>query len=150
MDCKILQQVSAELGTKHCEACFPRFFYLSPQNATGICYLEFVPSVPIPVYLDSVNVTAEVGFHALKHTVVQVLGALQGLKNQQVRHNDLSFRNILVRVGEGHVGTGKDGNLKSRSVVVMDFGESTLRAVIGYCNSDIMAGMSVGFLSLFA
>lgn len=126
MDCDILQQLSEELGTPHCPACFPQAYYYS--NTTGVCYQEFVPSVDIAKYLTNHRANTTAGFAVLKRVFGHALGMLAALANQRVRHNDLSFRNMLIRVDDPL--TPNDAS-HAGNILVVDFG-AALSAAIGH------------------
>lgn len=118
-DCNILKQVSAENNHPACNGCFPQYFYLS--GFSNVCYTEFVPGVDLHTFLAHMFANGtETGLHWTKRMFVQGLGALSVLQRLGVRHQDLTFRNLLVRVPHFQ----DDNNHDNFRLVLLDFGGS--------------------------
>jgi hypothetical protein len=113
-DCTIMKELVDVLDHEDCRGCFPRYYYSS--NLTGYCYYEYIPSVPIPEFFDHVNVSTPNGFRALRVAFLEGLDALAILQSKGIKHQDLTFRNILVRVP-----TIADPRRRFQ-VVILDFG----------------------------
>jgi hypothetical protein len=115
-DCTIMRELVDVLDHANCRGCFPRYYYSS--NLTGYCYYEYIPSVPIPEFFDHVNVSTANGFRALRVAFLEGLDALAILQDKGIKHQDLTFRNILVRVP-----TIADPQRRFQ-LVILDFGGS--------------------------
>lgn len=122
-DCEVLQELASDVDAPDCKGCIPRYFYLS--ELTGICYSEHVPSVPIATFFEQAGVSrAEPGsFKTAKRLFVQGLSTLGVLARHEVKHRDLTFRNMLVRVPDGH-----SAGMREFSLVLIDFGGAKMGA----------------------
>lgn len=111
VDCRI-QQILQPL-IRQCHGCFPQTYFLS--NVSHACFTEFVPSVSVGHYFEYVR--ERNGTEAL-HTEVlrlfrQGFHAVRLMHGAGVRHCDLTFRNMVVRV-----------DVAVPRLVVLDFGGS--------------------------
>jgi hypothetical protein len=113
-DCSILKMLMAYQNDPRCNGCFPKFIYYS--NSSTVCYAERVISVPIRVFLDHINANSTAGFQHVRKAFVEGLGALSVLQEAGVKHRDLTFRNILIRL--------PSKTSREYKVVFVDFGAS--------------------------
>jgi hypothetical protein len=130
IDCSVLEMLMRYQNDPRCNACFPKYYHLS--NYTGVCYAEYVAAVPIAVYFDHINANSTAGFQHVRKAFVEGLGALSVLQEAGVKHRDLSFRNMLIRL------PSRDS--KEYRVVILDFG-SAASATLGSkerTNADIL------------
>jgi hypothetical protein len=101
-DCAILRRLAPFLHAPTCQGCFPRYFYYS--NITGVCYNEYVPSIPMSrfmkVYRD-VDLDPEENLRVVKEAFRQSLHAVAILRENGITHKDLLFKNMLVRLRPG-------------------------------------------------
>jgi hypothetical protein len=98
-DCFILRKLAHRVNDPDCRGCFPKYFYHS--NYTGVCYSELVHAVPMTDFLNHVNATQpDILLETVKLAFHQGLSLLRILQEEGVKHQDLSFRNVLVRVSE--------------------------------------------------
>jgi hypothetical protein len=149
LDCHIMKMLMTYQNDPRCNGCFPKYYFLS--NYTGVCYAEHVASVPIAVYFDHVNANSTAGFQHVRKAFVEGLGALSVLQEAGVKHRDLTFRNILIRL--------PSEPSKEYQVVVMDFGGSqtvqfgvapNVRAIVlgGHGRSDLFS-YTCGYIKYF-
>jgi hypothetical protein len=115
-DCFILKKLSRRIDDPDCNGCFPKYFYHS--NYTGVCYSELVRAVPMTDFLNHINVTQPgILLDIVKLAFHQGLSILQILQEEGVKHQDLSFRNVMVRISDS-------GALPPFRVLFLDFGGS--------------------------
>lgn len=114
-ECVVLKRLAPFIS--QCNGCFPRYYYHS--SLTGICYSEFLQGAVtldrliLTLPRDSSGDTLEV----VKSVMSQTLNALTILKNNQITHRDLLYKNIMV------VPTPRSDNASGHwfRIVVIDF-----------------------------
>jgi serine/threonine protein kinase len=115
-DCVILKHLTERMDRGHCVGCVPRYYHLG--NVSGTCYSELVHAVPISMYFRHINQTLPRELLPIvKTTLREGLEVLAFLQSAKVRHQDLTFRNILIRAAGGT-------STKPR-VLFLDFGGSS-------------------------
>jgi hypothetical protein len=95
-DCAIMRRLKPALADPHCQGCFPRYYYYS--NLTGICYNQYVPSIPMGRFIHSFDVAAPGTLDIVKSAFRQAIDAVAILKANGIVHRDLLFKNMLVKV----------------------------------------------------
>jgi serine/threonine protein kinase len=149
IDCSVLEMLMRYQNDPRCNACFPKYYFLSKY--TGVCYAEYVASVPIAVYFDHINANSTAGFQHVRKAFVEGLGALSVLQDAGVKHRDLTFRNMLIRL--------PSSDSKEYKVVFVDFGGSqtkqfgvvpNVRAIVlgGHGRSDLFS-FTCGYIKYF-
>jgi hypothetical protein len=98
-DCAVLKRLGPFLAAPECQGCFPRYFYYS--NVTGICYNQYVPSIPMHRFLRSFNVSLPETIDYVKVAFHQAIDAVAILQANGVTHRDLMFKNMLARPSPG-------------------------------------------------
>jgi hypothetical protein len=131
-NCDFLRRLLPRVSDDHCRGCFPKYFHFS--NYTGVCYAELVHAMPMPAFLQHVNRTnPEALMATVRLALHQGLDALRILQSEGMRHQDLTFRNVMVRV--------KPRNDPSPfRVVIYDFGVSYMKGL----TQDIKARGGMG------
>jgi hypothetical protein len=115
-DCIILRKLEHHLTTPECNHCFPQYYYLS--NVTGVCYAELLHAMPVETFFRQLNASQpELLLPAAKMALHQGMNSLRILQSEGIRHQDLTFRNTMIRI-ERH-----DPAHPFR-VVIYDFGGS--------------------------
>jgi hypothetical protein len=129
-DCAILKMLMRYQDDPRCAGCFPKFVHYS--NRSTVCYAERVVSVPIRVFLNHINANSTAGFQHVRKAFVEGLGALSVLQEAGVKHRDLTFRNMLIRL------PSRDS--KEYRVVILDFGSAASATLGGHSkgNPDLL------------
>lgn len=115
-NCDFLRQLKPHLRDPGCNGCFPEYFYYS--NVTGVCYAEMVHALPMDSFLSFVNRSQpQLMLSTVKLAMHQGMNAIRIMQSLNMRHQDLTFRNVMARVKP------KNDSAPFR-VVVYDFGVS--------------------------
>lgn len=110
-DCDALRRLAPYLNQPECNGCFPRYYHYS--NITGVCYNEYVESIPMGKFISAFDADTPRGLDVVKTAMLQSLDALAILKANDIVHRDLLFKNMLARL--------LPGRTPSFQVVIMDF-----------------------------
>jgi hypothetical protein len=96
-NCDFLRQLRPHLHDPGCNGCFPEYFYYS--NITGVCYAEMVHALPMDSFLAFVNRSQpESLLSTVKLAMHQGMNAIRILQSLHMRHQDLTFRNVMTRI----------------------------------------------------
>jgi hypothetical protein len=131
-NCDFLRLLAPHVRDPGCTGCFPEYYHFS--NYTGVCYAELVHAMPMPAFLDHINRThPEAVLQTAKLALRQGMNALRIMQSQGMRHQDLTFRNVMVRVRP-------QNDPAPFRVVIFDFGVSYMEGL----KQDIKAQGGMG------
>jgi hypothetical protein len=120
-NCDFLKRLLPRVSDDSCRGCFPKYYHYS--NYTDVCYAELVHAMPMPAFLSHINKThPEALLSTVKLAMHQGMSALRILQSEGMRHQDLTFRNVMVRVRP-------QNDLAPFRVVIYDFGVSYMKGL---------------------
>jgi hypothetical protein len=115
-NCDFLARLAPRVEDSDCRGCFPKFYHYS--NYTGVCYAELIHAMPMTAFLDHINAMQhDAVLPTVKLALHQGLSSLKIIQSERIRHQDLSFRNVMVRIRP-------QGDPAPFRVVIFDFGSS--------------------------
>jgi hypothetical protein len=120
-NCDFMRLLLPRVSDPDCVNCFPKYYHYS--NLTGVCYAELVHAMPMASFLHHVNKTQpRIMLQTAKLAMHQGMNALRIMQSEGMRHQDLTFRNALVRVKQPN-------DPAPFRVVIFDFGVSYMKGL---------------------